>query len=64
MKLAPLHRALESRGGVGHVILHTGQHYDREMSDTFFDDLDLPDPHCNLGVGSASQAPQTADIMK
>lgn len=45
------------------VILHTGQHYDKNMSDLFFEDLELPKPNIYLGVGSASHATQTAKIM-
>jgi len=45
------------------VLVHTGQHYDYQMSQTFFDELDIPVPDYNLGVGSASQAQQTAEIM-
>jgi UDP-N-acetylglucosamine 2-epimerase (non-hydrolysing) len=64
MKLAPVQRALEVHGGFEHVVVHTGQHYDRGMSDTFFEDLGIPDPDHNLGVGSGTHAQQTADIMK
>jgi len=46
-----------------YLLVHTGQHYDKEMSDSFFADLELPVPHVNLGVGSSSHARQTADIM-
>ena len=63
MKVAPLHRALEARGGFRSRIVHTGQHYDGRMSDIFFQQLDLPTPHAYLGVGSGSQAEQTAKIM-
>ena len=63
MKLAPLDRALGRQGGVEHVIVHTGQHYDSEMSEAFFADLAIPKPHHNLGVGSASHAQQTASVM-
>jgi UDP-GlcNAc3NAcA epimerase len=45
------------------ILVHTGQHYDYRMSQTFFDELDIPIPDYNLGVGSASQAQQTAEIM-
>jgi UDP-N-acetylglucosamine 2-epimerase (non-hydrolysing) len=62
MKLAPLARALQ-REGVRHVIVHTGQHYDQEMSAAFFADLAIPAPDHNLEVGSASHAQQTAAIM-
>ncbi len=63
MKLAPLHRALQGLG-VRHVIVHTGQHYDAAMSQAFFQDLGIPNPDYNLGVGSASHAQQTAEIMR
>ncbi len=63
MKLAPLHRALQGRA-VRHVIVHTGQHYDAAMSQAFFADLGIPDPHYNLGVGSGSHAQQTAEIIQ
>ena len=62
MKLAPLARALAARPAVRHIIVHTGQHYDPEMSDAFFRDLALPRPHANLDVGSGSHAQQTAAI--
>ena len=64
MKLAPLARALAARSAVRHIIVHTGQHYDPEMSDAFFRDLGLPRPHANLDVGSGSHAQQTAAIMR
>ena len=63
MKLAPVARALSARGA-RHVIVHTGQHYDPEMSDAFFRDLRLPRPDHALDVGSASHARQTAMIME
>ena len=46
------------------ILVHTGQHYDRAMSDQFFDDLDLPEPDFHLGVGSGTHAQQTAEIMR
>ena len=64
MKLAPLDRELSGRAGCEHFIVHTGQHYDRNMSDSFFTDLGIPEPHHNLGVGSASHAQQTGAIMQ
>ncbi len=63
MKLAPLARALGGRSAVQHVIVHTGQHYDADMSDTFFQELGIPRPQHNLEVGSGSHAVQTAAIM-
>jgi UDP-N-acetylglucosamine 2-epimerase (non-hydrolysing) len=61
MKVAPVLRAL--RGRVDVCLVHTGQHYDRRMSDTFFDELDIPAPDVNLNVGSGSHADQTARVM-
>lgn len=63
MKVAPVHRALAAYPDVVSRILHTGQHYDRLMSDVFFDDLSLPAPNVYLGVGSGTHAEQTAAIM-
>jgi len=67
MKVAPIVDALEearSRGGsLDWRIVHTGQHYDRKLSDTFFAELGIPEPDVNLGVGSGTQAQQTAGIM-
>jgi len=64
MKLAPCHRALAAVPGVEQLVVHTGQHYDDAMSDSFFRDLEIPRPDINLGVGSASHAAQTARIME
>jgi len=62
VKAAPVLRALHERGAA-QVLIHTGQHYDSAMSDVFFVDLGLPEPHVNLGVGSGSHAQQTAAVM-
>ena len=62
MKAAPVIRALAARG-VDQRLIHTGQHYDATMSEVFFRDLDLPEPDLNLGVGSGTQAGQTAALM-
>ena len=62
MKAAPVIAALRARG-VAQLVIHTGQHYDAKMSDVFFRDLGLPEPDINLGVGSGTQAGQTAAIM-
>jgi UDP-N-acetylglucosamine 2-epimerase (non-hydrolysing) len=62
VKLKPMVDALE-RVGAEHLIIHTGQHYDANMSDVFFSGLGLPDPDVNLAVGSGSQAEQTGEIL-
>jgi UDP-N-acetylglucosamine 2-epimerase (non-hydrolysing) len=64
MKLAPVARTFATRDDVRHVVVHTGQHYDFDMSDAFFRDLEIVAPDYNLGVGSASHAQQTALIMQ
>jgi UDP-N-acetylglucosamine 2-epimerase (non-hydrolysing) len=70
MKVAAIAEAIKeinSRGSaelIDHVLVHTGQHYDRNMSDSFFNDLKLPKPDLCLGVGSASHSVQTARIME
>jgi UDP-N-acetylglucosamine 2-epimerase (non-hydrolysing) len=64
MKLAPCHRALAALPGTAQIVVHTGQHYDDAMSDSFFRDLEIPPPDMNLEVGSASHAVQTARIME
>lgn len=67
MKVAPIYAEMKRRslenGEFEPLIVHTGQHYDAAMSDSFFDDLGLPKPDVYLGVGSASHAIQTAKIM-
>jgi UDP-N-acetylglucosamine 2-epimerase (non-hydrolysing) len=64
MKIAPLYHALgAARGWAKPVIVHTGQHYDANMSDAFFADLGLPKPDYNLEVGSGTHAQQTAGVM-
>jgi len=62
MKAAPVHAALARRGAQQSVI-HTGQHFSPAMSQVFFDDLGLPIPSANLGVGSGTHAQQTAHVM-
>ncbi|MBD3296382.1 MAG: UDP-N-acetylglucosamine 2-epimerase (non-hydrolyzing) [Candidatus Omnitrophica bacterium] len=64
MKAAPLIDSLKDRPGVEQVLVHTGQHYDDNMSKVFFEDLGLPKPDIDLEVGSGSHAQQTAEIMK
>lgn len=62
VKLAPIDRALRASGHQ-HVIVHTGQHYDPDMSENFFTDLGISPPDINLEVGSGSHAKQTASIL-
>ncbi len=64
MKIAPLMAAYRDYPGIEPLLVHTGQHYDERMSDLFFRQLEIPAPDINLGVGSASHAVQTAEIMK
>jgi UDP-N-acetylglucosamine 2-epimerase (non-hydrolysing) len=63
MKIAPVMRALAAAPSFEQVLIHTGQHYDPEMSRVFFDDLGLPAPDILLGVGSSTHAQQTAAVM-
>ncbi len=63
MKVAPLYHALRRQDWCRVQIVHTGQHYDANMSDTFFHDLRLPEPDYHLGVGSGSHAEQTGGVM-
>ncbi|WP_297508359.1 UDP-N-acetylglucosamine 2-epimerase (non-hydrolyzing) [Flavobacterium sp.] len=67
IKIAPIIRAIESkqRDGVllSYRLVHTGQHYDKNLSDTFFEELNIPKPDANLEVKSGSQSEQTANIM-
>ena len=65
MKMAPILRAMSSHvPPVPVLLVHTGQHYDKDMSDRLFEDLRLPRPDVNLEVGSASHAVQTAEVMR
>jgi UDP-N-acetylglucosamine 2-epimerase (non-hydrolysing) len=74
MKAAPILSAVRKHNNrvasstaaevIQHVLVHTGQHYDQLMSDSFFADLELPKPDAHLGVGSGSHAAQTAEIMR
>jgi UDP-N-acetylglucosamine 2-epimerase (non-hydrolysing) len=67
MKIAPVIHAIEDAKiegkNIDYRLVHTGQHYDREMSDTFFKELNIPEPDVNLGCGGGTQAEQTAAIM-
>lgn len=67
IKIAPIINAIKQARSNGHQIqfrlVHTGQHYDSKMSDTFFNELNIPEPDINLGCGGGTQAEQTAAIM-
>lgn len=67
MKIAPLIKAIQAANAAGkdihYRLVHTGQHYDKNMSDTFFEELGIPMPDVNLGCGGGTQAEQTANIM-
>jgi len=63
MKIAPLYHELSKHGWASARIVHTGQHHDKAMSDNFFRELELPEPHHHLGVGGGTHAEQTARIM-
>ncbi|GGG54952.1 UDP-N-acetyl glucosamine 2-epimerase [Croceivirga lutea] len=67
MKIAPIINAINAAKDVGKPIefrlVHTGQHYDKKMSGSFFEELGIPEPHANLEAGGGTQAEQTANIM-
>ena len=62
MKMAPVINEIRRRG-LDQIVVHTGQHYDAQMSAVFFDALEMPQPEIYLGVGSGSHAEQTARVM-
>lgn len=64
VKVAVISRALIERNDAQHIIVHTGQHYDQAMSATFFEELGIPCPDHNLGVGSGSHGAQTGEMLK
>ena len=64
MKIGPLMRVYRAYASIHPFLVHTGQHYEKEMSDLFFQELDIPAPDIHLDVGSASHAVQTAEIMR
>jgi len=63
IKVAPLSRALD-KAGFDEIILHTGQHYDENMSQIFFDEMEIPRPKINLKIGSDTHGAQTAEMLK
>lgn len=62
VKLSPVHNSLSPY--CNHIIVHTGQHYDYEMSDIFFKELQIPKPDINLGVGSSAPGAQIGEMIK
>ncbi len=64
VKIAPLMEAYRAHRAIAPLLVHTGQHYDETLSDLFFNQLGIPKPDLNLGVGSGSHAEQTAGIMR
>src|SRR3990172_5888683 len=64
MKIAPIMSEYQKHTSIHPILVHTGQHYNEEMSDLFFKELEIPKPDVHLGVGSASHSEQTAEIMK
>jgi UDP-N-acetylglucosamine 2-epimerase (non-hydrolysing) len=63
MKIAPIVRALQAHGGLTFKLIHTGQHYDRDMNDVFFDELGIPVPDVFMAAGGGSHSQQTGKIM-
>ncbi|MDD4157725.1 MAG: UDP-N-acetylglucosamine 2-epimerase, partial [Candidatus Cloacimonetes bacterium] len=67
MKIAPIiheiQKVKDEGKGINYRLVHTGQHYDQKMSQTFFDELNIPQPDVNLGCGGGTQAEQTASIL-
>jgi len=63
-KIAPLMREMQRHEAIEPILVHTGQHYDENLSDVFFRQMGIPSPHVNLEVGSGSHAFQTAEILK
>jgi UDP-N-acetylglucosamine 2-epimerase (non-hydrolysing) len=63
-KIAPLIREMQRHPEIEPVLVHTGQHYDENLSNLFFRQMGIPEPHINLGVGSGTHAQQTAEILK
>ncbi len=64
VKAAAVSQAIRQIGGIEEILVHTGQHYDRNMSAAFFDQLALPEPHRNLGIGSGTHGAQTGRMLE
>ncbi len=63
MKIAPILRAIKNHENLQPILIHTGQHYDKNLSDIFFEELGIDRPDISLGIGSGTHAKQTADVM-
>lgn len=64
VKAAVVSRAIKTNASINELIIHTGQHYDGNMSDVFFEDLDIPKPHFNLGIGGGSHGENTGRMIE
>src|SRR6476646_4258634 len=64
MKMAPMIEEMQRRPSFTPFLIHTGQHFSPEMSDSFFRDLSIPQPDLHLGIGKGTQTEQTAEIMR
>lgn len=64
IKVAALCREFSTHSNIRHILIHSGQHYDKGLSATFFDELEIPEPDFHLGVGSGSHGQQTGEILK
>ena len=63
MKIAPILRAISTQDRIHATLIHTGQHYDQNLSGVFFEELEIAPPDISLEIGSGSHARQTADIL-
>ena len=63
IKLAVVSRALRRRSGFQEVLVHTGQHYDHNMSDVFFEEMDIPKPDYNLGISGGTHGEMTGRML-
>ena len=64
IKAAAVSRVLRTQKGIEEILVHTGQHYDKNMSEVFFEELDIPAPDVNLGIGSAGHGEQTGRMLE
>lgn len=64
IKAAPVSKALRECGAFKEILVHTGQHYDSNMSAVFFEELSIPEPQYNLGIGGGTHSYQTGEMLK